>query len=31
MEGKAKRPLATPPWVARVLKLIDELEDSDEP
>jgi hypothetical protein len=30
MEGKAKRPLATPPRVARVLKLIDELEESEE-
>jgi hypothetical protein len=31
MEGKVKRPLATPPRVARVLKLVEEPEEFEEP
>ncbi|KAE8076623.1 hypothetical protein FH972_015260 [Carpinus fangiana] len=31
MEGKAKKPETTPPQVARVLKLVDETEESKEP
>ena len=31
MEGRAKRPLATPPQVARALKLVDKPKESEEP
>jgi hypothetical protein len=31
MKAMAKRPLAIPPQIARVLKLVDEAKDSEEP